>query len=173
MSVVFRGTFDRVIARWRWEPAAEGEIAPISDRIAARAWLAQRAAEPGVMRGLRRLLGERLVVPAFGIDDGEVLDRVAAWIAAGELRLTTTREAALGSWGDEEEAAPVAAVAPAPEPEPEPTPEEERTFGDDIDAEAIAAAMKEAAELGVPFCEECTKKKLARERAAREQGAAA
>ena len=37
-------------------------------------------------------------------------------------------------------------------------------FPDDIDAAAIAAAQKEAAALGLPFCEECLKAQLAASR---------
>jgi hypothetical protein len=37
-------------------------------------------------------------------------------------------------------------------------------FPEDIDAAAIAAAQKEAASLGVPFCEECLRAQLAASR---------
>jgi hypothetical protein len=37
-------------------------------------------------------------------------------------------------------------------------------INDDIDAKAMAAAMKDAARQGIPFCEECTKARLRQER---------
>ncbi|MEO8369940.1 MAG: hypothetical protein ABI806_12135 [Candidatus Solibacter sp.] len=49
-----------------------------------------------------------------------------------------------------------AAVSRPAGPPPDPP-----LFPDDIDAGAIAAAQKEAAALGLPFCEECLKAQLA------------
>jgi len=48
--------------------------------------------------------------------------------------------------------------APAPPPRALPDPP---LFPDDIDPVAIAAAQKQAAELGVPFCEECLRAQMA------------
>lgn len=39
------------------------------------------------------------------------------------------------------------------------------TFGEDLDAAQVAANKRLAARLGIPFCEVCVRKKLARERA--------
>jgi len=49
-----------------------------------------------------------------------------------------------------------AAVSRPAGPAPDPP-----LFPDDVDAAAIAAAQKEAAALGLPFCEECLKAQLA------------
>ncbi|APR82377.1 Hypothetical protein A7982_07726 [Minicystis rosea] len=160
MSVVLQGTFEPVAATWSWESLREGRPVEIRDRIAARTWLARVASASGGMMRLRRLAADRLVIPAYGIDDGEVLDRLAGWLASGELRLVALGQQHLTSSGDVDEPAAIAAPMPAPAPVVE-TPKalEERTFGDEIDAEAIAVVMRNAAKLGIPFCEECTKKK--------------
>jgi hypothetical protein len=169
MKLVTDGCFAPVTAAWSWEAPPAGRRLPLDDRFAARAWLRRAAATAGGMAPLRRLLAERAVVPAYGLDDGEVIDLLAGWIASGELRLATLEWAALSSWGDAGDEAPAPAPSvprPAPVDEPE-APAEERTFGDDLDAEAIAAIMREAARTGVPFCEECTRKKLRAGREAR------
>lgn len=165
MSVVFSGMFEPVRLSWRWDGSAGGRRVAFDDAIAARAELRSLAAEAGFMTRLRRLLHERGATPGHGVDDGEVLDRLARWIAAGDLEVWGLGAQGLTTWGDTDEEAPVSAVTVASEAEPEPV-VIEQTFGDDIDPAAIAAAMKEAARLGVPFCEECTKKKLRAERAA-------
>ncbi|MFT3766853.1 MAG: hypothetical protein QM820_15250 [Minicystis sp.] len=164
-----QGTFEPVVAAWSWEAPAAGRPVEMRDRFAARAWLARVAAGAGQMARLRRLVGDRLVVPAFGIDDGEVLDRLAGWLASGDLKLVAQERGHLTTWGDTGEEAPAPAWTPREAPvEEAPRSLEVQTFSDDIDAEAIAAGMREAARLGIPFCEECTRKKLRAERAARQ-----
>ncbi|MFT3766501.1 MAG: hypothetical protein QM820_13460 [Minicystis sp.] len=100
MSLVLQDRFGPVIAAWSWEAPAEGRPVKLADGIAARAWLSRIGAQPGEMARLRRLVGERLPVPGFGLDDGEVLERLARWVAAGELRLWEVRREGLTSWGD-------------------------------------------------------------------------
>lgn len=51
-------------------------------------------------------------------------------------------------------------------------PPEPGTFPEDLDAAAIAAAQREAAQTGKPFCEVCLRKRLARDRARRPRVAA-
>jgi hypothetical protein len=170
MGTILRGAFEPVAAAWAWEPPPRGEPLRLEGRVAARAWLSQVAADqPGA---LRRLLAERHALPAYGVDDDEVIERLADWVAAGQLRLVPLRRGALSSWGDLDE---VEAAAPPPiaaEPEAEEVVAEPATLADDVDAAALAEAMREAAALGVPFCEECTKKKLAAQRSAEARASA-
>lgn len=168
--MVLRSSFGALAVAWSWDDApAGGRALGGLDRAAARSWLARAAADAGAVRSLRRLVAERAALPGYGLDDGAVVDLVAAWVTAGTLRLTVLPYEPLASWGDadEEEAlapAPIAAAAPA---EAAPS-EEPPTFGPDADAAVIAALMREAAAHGIPFCEECTRRNL---RAAREAAA--
>jgi hypothetical protein len=63
------------------------------------------------------------------------------------------------------EQAPAAARSSDPAPRPA-APPEEGSLPRDADEAAIAAAMKAAAQLGVPFCEECARAALQRARGA-------
>lgn len=103
MSVVVEGPFEPVVIAWRWEAASAGHVVELRDPVLARAWLDRIAAGAGAMARLRRLASERAAAHGFGLDDDEVLNRLAAWIAAGEIRLTAEARGALGSWGDREE----------------------------------------------------------------------
>lgn len=103
MSVVLQGPFEPFVLAWRWEAASGGRVLEIRDPFFARAWLDHVATGAGGMARLRRLASERVALHGFGLDDGEVLDRLARWIANGEIRLIARAHGALASWGDREE----------------------------------------------------------------------
>jgi hypothetical protein len=174
MGVILRGGGERVAAAWAWEAAPRGAPLRLAGRVAARAWLSRVAEDqPG---SLRALMAERHALPAYGVEDGEVIERLADWVDAGQLRLVPLRLEAPASWGDVEAEEPASAEMPAPAaPVEEEAAAEPSTLVDDLDAAALAEAMREAARLGVPFCEECTKAKLKAQRqaGAEPQGAAA
>jgi hypothetical protein len=70
-------------------------------------------------------------------------------------------------WEGEERPSDAPAAAPAPraaEPAAAARENAPATFPDDIDGPAIARAKREAARFGVPFCEECTRRRLAHDR---------
>jgi len=164
MSVVLRGPFGPIVATLRGEPEAGGRRLDVADPVAARAWIRRLSATPGELARLRALAGRRHAEPLGRLDD-DGIERLAGWLSAGEIRLAEQPAGWLMSYGEieEEEAAPVSAARPAAATD-EPA-AEERTFGDDADAEASAAVLREAAQAGVPFCEKC--QKAARDAAAR------
>lgn len=100
MSLFLEGTFESVMASWRGEPLAAGRPLSLDSVTAARQFLARFAARPDDRLRLRRLVAERITTPSYGLGDAELLDRLAAWIASGELRLVALDRAPLGSWGD-------------------------------------------------------------------------
>ena len=96
-------------------------------------------------------------------DDDEVLRLVGAEIGEGRF-LLVRRKPVLVAGGGAAAAPPPKGAPPPPPPRP-PAPEpvaDDPTFPAAADPVAIAAAMQEAAILGVPFCEECARKALAR-----------
>jgi hypothetical protein len=167
MSVILRGPFGPIVATLRGEPAADGRPLDLRDPIAARAWLRRLSATPGELSRLRALAGRRHAESLGRLDD-DGIERLAGWLAAGEIRLTEQPAGWLMATGaiEEQEAAAAPMPAALPVAEPAEPPPEERTFDDNADEEAIAQAMREAARLGVPFCEKCTRAALAKKRAA-------
>lgn len=150
--------------------AARARRLTFRDERAALLFLRQLVAVDGEgYARVRRLLREqRFATRALRFDDDSVLHTLAAHIASSELLVHATDEPLVRYHFPEpvEEAAPapieVAAVAPEPEPPPPVTPAEFE------DVEAQVAALRQAAEEGMPFCEECQK---AREQAALEPSA--
>lgn len=113
MSVSIQGPFAPIVFAWRWEAASPGQLIELRDPLSARAWLGRIAADAGAMARLRRLAAERGATPGFGLDDDEVLNRLAGWIANGDIRIGAEARGALSSWGAgdaaEEQAAPASA----------------------------------------------------------------
>jgi hypothetical protein len=111
------------------------------------------------MSQLRFLLAERN--PGFDLSrlsDQGVLEEIALRLGNRQLRLRYAPDL-MQEGGATTEEKPAVQAEPLPPPPrqpaapPEPTPDEP-VFVPNIDAAAIAAAMREAAQSGVPFCEE-------------------
>jgi hypothetical protein len=121
-------------------------------------WANQLRGDVFAWYSLRGLLGG-----TFPLSDEQIAHQVAwrltsgAWVA----RRPVSKWVASGG-----ETHPVAAAAfpkedrRAAPPPPGPAPDAP-LFPGDIDAEAIAEAQKQAAALGIPFCEECLKAQMA------------
>ncbi len=167
MSVTLRGATGLVEVHWWWEAPHEGRRAvPLGDRTRARALLGRLGERPDNLAALRRFAREHLANASTRVEDTALLDQVAWWVVGGRVRVAAQPPVLHGLYVAEQEAAPAKEVAwDAPPPESAPA-VEPPTFGTDIDGPAIAAAMRQAAQDGVPFCEQCLRKKLARERAA-------
>ena len=99
MSLLLEGTFEPVTACWRWEPLSQGRVLVLDSVTTARQFLARFAGRPDDRLRLRRLVSERLAASEH-LEDGDVLDRLARWIASGELRIVVRERGALSSWGD-------------------------------------------------------------------------
>jgi hypothetical protein len=107
-------------------------------------------------------LQERSFGPAY--DDDQLLDRVVELLNTGRLNacmlerppvIVTTSPSAAPAFplGSQREGRSGEAVS------------DPNTFGNNIDAAAIAEGQREAARNGVPFCEECERRRQAAEAA--------
>ena len=125
---------------------------------AARLFVQSVMREPGVPAFLRSLVA-RNHFTFRPISDEQVVDQIAAMIFQGALRVRTGRFVWNSCLPEPKpmEAPPPPPPAVKPPPSPRADPESPSSFGDSVDFAALAAVMKEAAELGVPFCEECQK----------------
>ena len=126
---------------------------------AAEQWLSQFHDDVFAWRTLRRLMGD-----AFPISDGRVRGIAAARLVTGFWKARRRAPALLPVGGRLDSGAgpafPMEERRGASVPVSRTVPETS-TYPDDIDAEAIAQAKKEAARLGIPFCEECLRARLA------------
>lgn len=138
----------------------DGQRLTFGDRHAARSFVARLAAA-GHLPGLRHLA--RAELPVQRLDAPELLDTVARWITSGKLLVTALPAAPLPTW-DLQESEPAPVIAP-PAPRrvaSEPLPPEEPALPalppGTVDMLLQAAALRHAAEVGLPFCEECARK---------------
>ncbi len=144
---------------WADEPDPGGMELSARDALAVQ-WLNQFHGDVFALRNMRRLLGTEHPWS----DDEQVFADVACRLARGVWK---ARRAALvlypaGSPGGAVEAAPFPKEERRPAPSPPPSPAADPpVFPGDIDPAAIAQAQKQAAELGVPFCEECLRAEMA------------
>jgi hypothetical protein len=100
--------------------------------------------------------------------DDLVLERMARQISLGQWHICPHPDGQAAEAQPADSAAPVASqavVVPRKQVQPEsPRPaivEDTSSFPQDADLLAIAEAQREAALLGIPFCEECEKARLA------------
>jgi len=131
-------------------------------RLSAQLFLQRFKIYPMATDSLRDFLRGRrdgLCLPT-SFDD-EVLDQVAQMLATGELH-ATRKALVLGTGGTKPSAQkgpPQVEAAPPPPPRreaaaPPPPPPEEPVFLPNVDPAAMAQALTQAAQSGVPFCEE-------------------
>lgn len=95
------------------------------------------------------------------VDDQALLDQIGAALAQGRLLIGATQQLQMRRL--------VSAEPPAPAPPPPPPasaprsapaaapPPAETTFGSELDVQAMVAVLVQAAQDGVPFCEECAR----------------
>ena len=131
----------------------------LGDCARAQQWLCQFSGNPFVVGTLRRLFEG-----SSRYDDAEVLRQVASRLARGTWRAHRPVRV-VGSPGsgvvEDSVAFPLGARSVSAPPPP-PSMADPPLFPDDIDAAAIADSQKQAAKLGIPFCEECARALLAR-----------
>lgn len=171
MGVTLRGPSGFLEACFRWEaPLAAwasaahlgaGQVV-LRDALHARAYAAALCGRPENAAALRRLASRELSAPLARMEDAALVDLLGRWLHEGKLRLTMdpARDVVLTSVHDEIEAPPPPSWRPTVKEvsEPPPPPPEEPTFALEIDAPRIAAGLTQAAEYGIPFCEECARK---------------
>jgi hypothetical protein len=175
MSVTLPSAREVMEVGWWWEQPTDGRRLTFTDHSAAMTFLRRLSGHAGNTLTLRRFAAEQLPARTWSIEDASLLEQLARWLVAGRIQIAARPRPPLSvTLLDREEEAAAAIPWDAPQPStPAPSaPKEAPTFPPDIDAVAIAAAKREAARLGVPFCEECMKKRLTRERAAKSDVAA-
>jgi hypothetical protein len=148
----------------------------LRDAFWACQWLRQFKNDPAVLYQIRQRILEADTWWALprGTND-QVIDWMAKLLADGKWHvhvpsLPDTDSAAPGesSAPEEVDLAQIVSSMPAManSPEPPPPPQEEGLLPRNADEQAIAAAMKQAAASGIPFCEECARAALKRTREA-------
>jgi hypothetical protein len=132
-----------------------------SDVASARAFLSRFRGDVSAMNKLRHFASHLSGMDVSRGGDERVLATVAAAFASGRIHLAgaPVRRSTLSGPGAE-----IAPEPPAPAPPPRAAassapPNEPSMFDPDFDAAAQAAVLKEASESGVPFCEECERRR--------------
>lgn len=171
---------------WRWKLFRWNEHPnPYRNRSdLALTWLNQFQHNASAMAELQQILNTSTTNGYIPTDPRLILEQVAEKMATGEIQVCVevTGPVALKSVAliiaDEVEPDLLrlkSAASPAPAPPPS-DPTEESTLGPNNDPVCQAQALKDAAEDGAPFCEECEKaaqKKVKAVAAARQAAAAA
>ena len=147
----------------------------LRDRFWARLWLQRFRTDPQALYEIRRLLLETNTtwdLPRTTMD--QAIDWMANLLRDGlwHVHAPVLHDKGAVSKGDSgaavEEDVPTISAAPvrSPSAPPPPKPPEEGLLPANADEAAIAAAMKLASQLGIPFCEECARAALKRAREA-------
>jgi len=149
-----------------WSDASGAGPGPLhGDTHAARERVAAAAGDSAAVLPLR------LVAPALAdgtdwsrVDDQAVVDQIGAALAQGRLLIGATQQLQLRRLVSAEPPVPpppppppAAASAPRSAPAAAPPPAVETTFGSELDVQAMVAVLVQAAQDGVPFCEECAR----------------
>ncbi len=145
------------------------------DLFAAHEWVSRFVGDEAEMARLRVLAGRAdAPVAASRAGEHDVAEQIAACITAGSMRVCgSVRPLRLyrlvgASMPQPAPAAPAAAAAAAPRAAPAGSASPalpQATFVADLDAAAMAQALRAAARDGVPFCEECERARQAAARA--------
>lgn len=165
---------DIQLGYWRWKIYRWNEHPnPFRGRSdLALEWLRRFQKDRLVMSELRAQLSRAgLDSQLWSADDNRVLQEVAVRLSSGEFQVCAesshpfqTAVASVTPVDPEaQEAAEIlnAPPAPAPTPAPKPEPAPAPTLAESADAVMIAEVLKQAAQTGAPFCEECQKAKQA------------
>jgi hypothetical protein len=161
---------DTQLGYWRWKLFRWNDHPnPYRNRSdLAFTWLSQFQGDATAMAELQNLLGHSATGGFAAMEPTLLIQQIADKMASGEIQACVevcgpvVLQAVAGA-GSEELVPDLAqlhqAASPAPPP-PAPEPPEDPTLAPDSDAVAQAQVLKDAAQKGVPFCEECTKAPL-------------
>jgi hypothetical protein len=161
------GAMDIQLGYWRWKLFRWNDHPnPYRNRPdLALNWLRQFQNNPAVISELRHLLGTSVTGQSPTTDTQLLLQQIANKLSSGELQafvelcgpvavsasVTVTEEAA------EPDLSQLVQTQPPPEKAPPPEAAPESTLSPATDPVAMAQALKDAAQTGSPFCEECQK----------------
>ena len=144
----------------------------LRDRSWACLWLQQLKTDPAALYALRHVLqASNTWWPLHKATSDQTIAWMANLLRDGEWHVhapvlpDTTGGAPGESAAPEEDLADIVSAPPAPgsSPPPRPSPPpQEGQLPRTADEQAIAAAMKQASALGIPFCEECARAALKR-----------
>lgn len=159
---------DIQLGYWRWKVYRWNEHPnPFRGRSdLALEWLRRFQNDRLVMSELRATLAAAGANTQFWPDDKRVLEEVAARLSSGEFHVCaessypfhTPAAEVVPPDPDAETAAQVMSAPPAaPAPAPPPEVETQPTLPQNADPAQIAEVLKQAAQKGTPFCEECAK----------------
>ena len=128
-------------------------------RVSALFLLQRFKTDETAMASLRRMVREGGYDLGSPIPNDEVLERVAARLAAGQLHVIRKLPVFGTGAAKPREKQPQAQAAPLPPPRSEAAgapapPADEPVFNPDVDPMAMAQALTQAAQSGAPFCEE-------------------
>ena len=130
---------------------------PFPAQTSARLFVQSILREPGAMAALRNIVS-RNFFSLNPLSDDQVVEQVATMLYRGALKVRVGNFVWNSCVPEAEpepvEAPPIPALPPPP-PSRATAPETPSEFDASVDYAALAAAMREAARLGVPFCEEC------------------
>jgi hypothetical protein len=132
----------------------------------AQEWAAHFRSNPEAISALRRLWGHSERFDVATETDELLLDRIAFLVGAGRLNICNIfRPTVAGTPVEEGASAVPAGAVPVSRSRSEaeaavPAAAEPPTLSDNIDETLIAAVMKDAARLGIPFCEECLRARV-------------
>jgi hypothetical protein len=135
----------------------ECSFVPFPSENAARLFVQSLLREPGAMASLRSIVS-RHQFSLNPLSDNQVVEQISVMIHRGALRVRTGQfvwNSCVPEAEPQPAAPPPVAASPPPPPSRAPAPESPSEFEAFADYAGIAAAMREAARLGVPFCEEC------------------
>ena len=153
-----------MLCTWSQCSGCEAQVRA-GDDTAARQWVGRFVGDEVTMARLRQLaLTSGVEASPQRCDDHALAERIAAAIAAGSMRVCGPAKALTLYGLATPPAASSAPAPPAPSPSPQPRaapvaapPTVETTFGSDLDVAAMVAVLVQAAQDGVPFCEECAR----------------
>ena len=153
-----------MLCTWSQCSGCDSLVRP-GDVTAARQWVGRFVGDDVMMARLRQLaLAAGAEVSPQMCDDHAVADRITAGITAGAMRVCGPAKVLTLYGLTSLPAASAAPAPPAPSLSPQPRaapvaapPPVETTFGSDLDVAAMVAVLVQAAQDGVPFCEECAK----------------
>ena len=145
---------------WHRQP---GDSAAAVDDVSTRQWLERRASDD-VGRGALRsaALGLADGTELSRLDDAQLNDQLFAAMMAGRLRPAAETPVVLRQLTQTAQPAAAPRHTPATSRPRAPTaatsaPAAESTFEPNLDVAAQVAVLQQAAQDGVPFCEECAK----------------
>jgi pyruvate/2-oxoglutarate dehydrogenase complex dihydrolipoamide acyltransferase (E2) component len=140
---------------------ADAIVVAAGDSVAARQWLAPAVGDDAALAALRRnalLLADGTDLSR--LDDPALFDHLGTVLAEGRLRTGGETRRLLKLVQKVTSASPPPPPPPASAPRAAPAappPVVETTFGSELDVAAMVAVLVQAAQDGVPFCEECAR----------------